>query len=327
MSYEILLKPKSVWKKPWKLMLMAILVSSGAVFVAYGAFSSHASVILITFSVIPLVPIMVKIIEYEENTFIRSGFHHHKIFWVYMFLFLGLMISYSAWYYFLPDDSSHIIFDEQKKTLYSFTGIMATYDLDSTENCMEQIHKNKEMFGFEITNCKKADVKNDGNEEMYLYTNYDGEPTYVYMSKTGELKDYHAFISRIIIVNNLKVLLLMFLTSIILGAGALYLLVWNASIIGIYIGEVAHNIQHVYLISKFPSFILAFPTALFKLFLHGIPEIAAYFIGAVAGGILSVAVIKHKPFDDEFRKICIDAILLFMVSVALIFVSGVIEAY
>lgn len=326
MSYELLLKPQSVWKKPWKLMLMAILVSSVGIFVAYGAFSSHASVILITFTVIPLVPIMVKIIEYEETNFIKKGFHHHKIFWVYMFLFLGLMISYSAWYFFLPDESSHAIFDDQKETLYSFTGIMATYNLDHTQNCMNQINQDNK-FGFEITNCKKADVHSDGNEEMYLYTNYGREPSFVYMSQTGELKDYHNFISKIIIVNNLKVLLLMFLTSIILGAGALYLLVWNASIIGIYIGEVAHNIQHIYLLSKFPSFLLAFPTAIFKLFLHGIPEIAAYFIGAVAGGILSVAVIKHRPFDDQFRKICIDSLLLFMVSVGLIFISGIIEAY
>lgn len=327
MSFEILLKPKDVWKSPWKLMLMAILVSSVAIFIAYGAFSTYASVILITFTIIPLVPIMVKIIEYEEESFVKSGFHHHKIFWVYTFLFIGLLISYSAWYFFLPEDTSDAIFDEQKNTLYEFTGIMAAYDINAAESCMEDPIVTNNEFGFRLTNCRKTDFKKDGIFEYYLYRDYESEPSFVYKSDSEKFEDYKSFISKIIITNNLRVLLLMFLTSVIFGAGALYLLVWNASIIGIFIGEVAHTIQNAYLFSSVFSFIIAIPTALFKLFLHGIPEILAYFVGAAAGGILSVAIIKHKPFDDQFRKICIDSLLLFGISVSLILVSGLIEAY
>ncbi|HDH40804.1 MAG TPA: hypothetical protein ENG12_00115, partial [Candidatus Altiarchaeales archaeon] len=60
---------------------------------------------------------------------------------------------------------------------------------------------------------------------------------------------------------------------------------------------------------------------------HGIPEIAAYFIGALGGGIISVAVVNHDLRSREFRSIIIDSLDLILLSCVILFLAGLIEVY
>ena len=60
--------------------------------------------------------------------------------------------------------------------------------------------------------------------------------------------------------------------------------------------------------------------------LHGIPEMLGFFIAALAGGILSVVIIRHQFKDRYFVKILGDSLLLFGVSVVLIFIAALIES-
>ena len=61
--------------------------------------------------------------------------------------------------------------------------------------------------------------------------------------------------------------------------------------------------------------------------IHGIPEIGGYFVGGLAGGILSIGVIQHKLGSNKFKKTMLDALNLIILAVFILFVSAVIEVW
>jgi uncharacterized membrane protein SpoIIM required for sporulation len=61
--------------------------------------------------------------------------------------------------------------------------------------------------------------------------------------------------------------------------------------------------------------------------IHGIPEIMAYFYGGLAGGIISVAVIRHHYTSKKFLTIVEDSADLVMLSIFLLVVGALLEVY
>ena len=118
-----------------------------------------------------------------------------------------------------------------------------------------------------------------------------------------------------IFANNIYVLIFTLVFSLIFGAGAIFILAWNASVIGSAIG----------IFSK--SSLANLPIGIMRYMIHGIPEIGAYFVGALAGGIISIAVIKHDIHSDKFWVILQDSLNLVIVSVILLFVAALIEIF
>jgi uncharacterized membrane protein SpoIIM required for sporulation len=64
-----------------------------------------------------------------------------------------------------------------------------------------------------------------------------------------------------------------------------------------------------------------------RYFIHGLPEMVAYMIAGLAGGIISVAVINHHFRTQEFDKIMRDASYLILISLGVLVVAGVVEAW
>lgn len=115
--------------------------------------------------------------------------------------------------------------------------------------------------------------------------------------------------------NNVYVLIFTLLFSLIFGAGVIFVLAWNASVIAAAIGIFAS------------SKLTMFPIALARFMIHGLPEIAAYFIVALAGGIVSVAVIRHEAGTNKFWEILQDSINLILIAIAVLFIAALIEVY
>src|SRR3972149_754380 len=91
MSLELLFKPKTIEAHPSRMFFYAILFASLGVILSLRIFPRYASIIIVTFTVIPLVPIMVRLIEddereYERRSAFRSLFTHHFSFKVYGYL-------------------------------------------------------------------------------------------------------------------------------------------------------------------------------------------------------------------------------------------------
>ena len=61
--------------------------------------------------------------------------------------------------------------------------------------------------------------------------------------------------------------------------------------------------------------------------LHGIPEILAYFYGGLAGGIISVAIIRKHYKSEKFSHIVFDISELLIISMAFLLVAAFIEVY
>lgn len=118
-----------------------------------------------------------------------------------------------------------------------------------------------------------------------------------------------------IFANNIYVLIFTILFSLALGAGAIFVLVWNASVIAAAVG----------MFSK--SSLINLPLGLGRYMIHGIPEIGAYFIGALAGGIISVAVIRRDLHGEGMWRILQDALTLVIIAVVILFLAALVEVF
>lgn len=61
--------------------------------------------------------------------------------------------------------------------------------------------------------------------------------------------------------------------------------------------------------------------------LHGVPEILAYFIGGLAGGIISIAVIRHDFGTKKFERILLDSSDLLITAVVVLLIAAIIEVF
>lgn len=116
-----------------------------------------------------------------------------------------------------------------------------------------------------------------------------------------------------IAINNIGVLVLSALFAFVFGSGAIFILSWNASVLSAAIGLTAKSVGGL----------SGIPLALVTYLPHGIFEIAAYFLGGIAGGILSAVVMKRKT--ELFGLMIKDSVKVLVVAISLLFVGAVIE--
>ena len=134
-----------------------------------------------------------------------------------------------------------------------------------------------------------------------------------------------------IFMNNLKVMLFCLFFAFFYGAGAIFILTWNASVIAAAIGSFVRNNIGEYAsqlgLIKLSGYMHIFSLGLLRYLTHGLFEILAYFIAGIAGGIISVAVLRHNLFDENFNKVLKDAGWLVALSLLVLLIAGLIEVY
>ena len=101
----------------------------------------------------------------------------------------------------------------------------------------------------------------------------------------------------------------------IFGGGAIFVFAWNASGISADIGIFSN-----YKISEMPLGILRY-------MFHGFPEIAAYFIAALAGGIFGVGFIRNGFRSRKFLRVVENVALLLFISILILIVAALMEVY
>ncbi len=124
---------------------------------------------------------------------------------------------------------------------------------------------------------------------------------------------------RMIILNNFKVMAFCLLFSLIYGSGALFILTWNASVLGTAIGNaIKVNLSDVW------SYFGVVPLGFGRYMLHGILEITAYFLAGIAGGIISAGIIRR---GKKFKEVLLDSLDLILLASVLIIAGAIIETY
>ena len=116
-----------------------------------------------------------------------------------------------------------------------------------------------------------------------------------------------------IAINNVGVLVLAGLFAFVFGSGAIFILSWNASVLAAAIGLTAKSIGGL----------SGIPVALITYLPHGVFEISAYFLGGIAGGILSAVVMKRKT--ELFGVMVNDSIKVMAVAIFLLLIGALIE--
>ena len=132
-------------------------------------------------------------------------------------------------------------------------------------------------------------------------------------SSTGAATQGIRFMS--IIENNVYVMIFTLIFSLIFGAGAVFVLAWNASVISaavsIFAGKSISDI----------------PLGIARYMIHGFPEIAAYFITALAGGIFGVGIIRNGIKNKRFVHVIGNTVILLFLSLVILIFAAVIEVY
>lgn len=112
-----------------------------------------------------------------------------------------------------------------------------------------------------------------------------------------------------IISNNLGLIFSFFLLSFFRGYGSIFLLSWNASVLGLVWGNAVRSVT---------SSPVALQNVLF-MWPYLVPEVLAYFLAAIAGGLI------FFNLDRGLKRINRDAYIFMSVAIFLIVLAGIIE--
>jgi uncharacterized membrane protein SpoIIM required for sporulation len=309
MVLESLLPSKEAREKPHYMFIIAFLFAIVGMWLAYYIFPFSASILTIAFVVIAAEPLIRKTLMTEEEeeaaepgnptTFLGR---HADLIAMYSWFFLGLIFAYASWYLILPAADPAFCASEIG------CGEFPTRD----SIFMEQERQ--------LTNIENLRDNAGGGMAIFPITGF----------VTSDLGENYWGIVEFLFRNNVTVLLLAVFFSFLFGAGALFLISWNATIIGTVIGRISLQALSQMPVHDIPSIIHAFAIGTYQaigFIPHGIPEILSYYIGAIAGGIISASIAKKAYHSHEFGTIAKDAAILIIIAIVLLFFAATIESY
>ncbi len=280
---ESLINPKRVEKGPWKMFFIGLVYASLSLLLVKWFFSGdvvlsrYSGMIVVTFCVMFTLPFMYFIIKEEEEE--DEG----------VFGFLSIWKAHK---------------DAIYAFIWLFMGFIVAFSF------WYIIIGDSNLFNAQIeTYCK---INNPLNLEkcvnMYTFSN-GSENKELTGAITKEAMLMH------IIENNVFVIIFTLIFSLIFGAGAIFILAWNGSVISAAISIFTQNQ------------IRGIPIGITRYMIHGIPEIAAYFITALAGGIFGVSVLRNGFYGKRFLRTLENVIILLFIALIIILVAGIMEVY
>ncbi|OYT25664.1 MAG: hypothetical protein B6U97_05070 [Candidatus Altiarchaeales archaeon ex4484_96] len=294
MVLESIVDPLLAEKTPRDMFYVGLMYSSIGLILAYFTFGSHASFASIFLTTMPLVVIMYKTLQLEESKDEKlmhslQPKKHQKI------------------------QNETFLIKEHGKALSLFVALFLGMVVSYTFwYIVLPLEMENTLFDFQINEIKR--IKQT--------------------TMMGDLIDFNEKTQNslfIILENNFRVWCFCIIFSFLYGSGAILILTLNASIVGVAIGSAIRNalIRYApmgnidFLYNYFGSFSISF-----CYLIHGIPEISAYFLGALGGGIISVAVARHGvKIKSEFIDVTIDSIDLVVLSAVILMLAAVIEVY
>ncbi|MBR9699999.1 stage II sporulation protein M [Candidatus Woesearchaeota archaeon] len=134
-----------------------------------------------------------------------------------------------------------------------------------------------------------------------------------------------------IFFNNIKVLIFCILFAFIYGAGAVFILTWNATVISAAVGNFIRSklapLAGLSAVGKATGYFTLVSAGFLRYAIHGIPEILSYFYGGIAGGIISVAIIKNHFATEKSADILFDVGELLLIAVGFVFIGAILEVF
>jgi hypothetical protein len=125
-----------------------------------------------------------------------------------------------------------------------------------------------------------------------------------------------------IFMNNVIVMIVCLLLSLIYGAGAIIFITWNASVWGVVIGFYA---KQALVSTAGANPITIFLTTVMPFFPHMVMEALPYFVAAIGGGIVSKAALREELFSPRFNEIVTDAAITVGIGLAILLLAAIVE--
>jgi len=278
---EAIINPKEAEKGPWKMFFIGLVYASLSVILCQLFFSKDPvlsqflGVLIVTFCVMFSLPFMYFMIKREER-------QDEKI--------EGML---GVW---------NMHGDAIMAFMFLFLGFLVAFSFWNIAI------GNSNLFNAQLeTYCL---INSQGNME-------DCVAKYSMTGKAIDLTGSASSSSRLVSIlqNNIYVMIFTLFLSIIFGAGAIFVLAWNASVIAAAIGIFAK-----YQLSEIPL-------GLARYMIHGFPEIAAYFITALAGGIFGVGVLRNGLKSKRFLHVLENVIILLFIAILILVLAALIEVY
>jgi len=126
-----------------------------------------------------------------------------------------------------------------------------------------------------------------------------------------------------LLINNLTVLVVIFITAFLIGDGGIFLITWNASVWGTIFGNLAKTAALNANVSPFYYFAIVISIVA----PHMLLEAFAYIASATTGGVISKAVIKERIFSRRFNYITINIIISLVFALTILLIAVGIESY
>lgn len=282
---EDLINPKKAERRPWELFFIGSFYTVFSILLANWLFAGnpvlreHISIIAVFFVVMFSIPFVYYIIRLEEKKDI-FGEDEKTLLKEHSKALLAFMFLFFGF-------------------IFAFSAFFVLFPDDAFHNFKVQVETYCQINSYTKTQFDSC-----------VETSISGK---VVGSNTETLK-FIAKEFKSIFLNNLNVMFLTILFSFFFGAGAIFILAWNASVIGAAMGIFSQKIHNL-------------PIGFFRFMVHGTPEILAYFVAALAGGIIGTAVIRHHFEEKRFKKILLDALILIFVAIVLLLIGAFIEVF
>lgn len=123
--------------------------------------------------------------------------------------------------------------------------------------------------------------------------------------------------------NNFMVLFFCFLLSFLTGDGAIFLIVWNASVWGTIFGITAKNAA----ISSGANPLFYFAIIMIIVLPHLVLEALSYIMAATSGGVISKDVLLEKFDSDRFKEVFVYNFWLFIFAIGVLVIGALVETY
>jgi uncharacterized membrane protein SpoIIM required for sporulation len=287
MVLESIISPQGVQKHPQSTFVLGITYAAIAIILAFFIFPSDPSLSIIFLTTLAALPLLIQVLTSEEEEEMETLEKYKKLPLIKSHLDVFLVFAYMFLGFLVCFLIVYVAFPEDLANLF-FT---------------EQIKTIQSILG------------------------PSGFMTPAGESATGMASAEEGL--KIILINNFKVLLFSLLFSFLYGAGAIFILAWNASILAVAMGNIIKTriamLGDIAGLDVVSAYFQAGSLSVLRYFIHGIPEVSAYFLGAVAGGIISAAVVKSDYKDPRFYEILLDSIDLIALASLLLIVGALLE--
>lgn len=134
-----------------------------------------------------------------------------------------------------------------------------------------------------------------------------------------------------ILLNNIRVLVFCVLFSLIYGMGAIFILTWNASVVATAMGNFIRTklalLSETAGLAGAASYLHIISFGFLRYAFHGIPEMLGYFVGGLAGGILSMAIIRKDFTGEKRERVLFDTSELLLLALLILIIAAFMEVY